>query len=315
MSVKIRPFHAGDVDELASIATISFAEDYKARGQTADSFTQQIRMITRGRMIPFKLFTRLAGYKWAIFVAEVDGRIVGCGGYLGRKQMELANLMVHPDYRRRGIGRALLEKRLDHLAQAGYPHVSTTVLATNTASLGNLAKQGFEVFDQYTILEKPLPAVPDTARADPNLLARPLTTADKPIFRAIEAELTAPELLARQGSREDGFFPSWGQRLLNRLSGAQSWARAFVYEETVVGFLAGSTTSSQKSGTISRPLVADAHLPHLPAMLHQAEVWLITQGKTKVQIATSAARPHLRAMLQEQGWTESYTWVRLVKHL
>jgi ribosomal protein S18 acetylase RimI-like enzyme len=108
MDLLIRPFRTTDVDALAEIAVLSFAEEYEARGQTADSFARQIRMATRGRMIPFKLFTRLAGYKWAIFVAEVNGRIVGCGGYLGRKQVELANLMVHPDYRRRGIGQVPL---------------------------------------------------------------------------------------------------------------------------------------------------------------------------------------------------------------
>jgi GNAT superfamily N-acetyltransferase len=261
------------------------------------------------------LYTEAQKFDWGIFVAEVDGRIVGCGGYLGRKQVELANLMVHPDYRRRGIGQALLEKRLDHLVQAGYLYATTTVLATNAASLGNLAKQGFKVFDQYTFLEKPLPAAPDNTQSDPNLLARPLTTADKPIFCAIEAELTAPDLLELEGSRADGYFPSWGARLLNRLTGGRSWARAFVHQEAVIGFLMGVTGASQKLGTIGRPLVTDAHLSHLPAMLHEAEAWLIDAGKEKMQISAPASRPHLHAMLQEQGWTQTYTWVRLVKQL
>ena len=86
-----------DFNTLTRTANVSFAEEDTARGETPESFVQQVRMVTRGRMIPFKVLTALAGYKWEIFVAEVDGAVVGCGGFLGRKKMELANLMVHPD--------------------------------------------------------------------------------------------------------------------------------------------------------------------------------------------------------------------------
>ena len=313
MDLIIRPFTATDIDALAEIATLSFAEEYEARGQTAASFTQQIRMATRGRMIPFKLFTRLAGYQWAIFVAAVNGRVVGCGGYLGRKQMELANLMVHPDYRRRGIGQALLKKRLEHLAEAGYSHVTTTVLATNTASLGNLDKQGFVVFDEYIIMEKPFLAASNAQPDD--LLARPLEAADRPIFQALEARLTAPDLLKLEGSREDNYFPSSGEQLLNRLTGGQLWTRAFVYQGAVIGFLLGTTGKSQQLGTFGRPMVADVHLPHLPAMLHKAEAWLIAEGKAEVRISVPSSRPHLHDMLREQGWKEGHTWVKLVRQL
>jgi hypothetical protein len=57
------------------------------------------------------------------------------------------------------------------------------------------------------------------------------------------------------------------------------------------------------------------HGPCLLAMLGWAEHQLTMGGKTKAQIAASAARPHLHPMLQVQGWAESYTWVRLVKQL
>jgi hypothetical protein len=50
-------------------------------------------------------------------------------------------------------------------------------------------------------------------------------------------------------------------------------------------------------------------------MLHEAEAWLIDAGKEKMQISAPASRSHLHAMLQEQGWTETYTWVRMVKQL
>lgn len=315
MQLVIRPFRLSDVDALSEIATLSFAEEYEARGQTAADFNRQIQTATRGRMIPFKIFSRLAGYTWAIFVAEMGGRIVGCGGYIGRQQVALVNLMVHPHYRRRGIGQALLQKRLAHLAQSGYPYVTTTVLGTNTASLGNLAKQGFEIFDRYTVLGKSLMAVSETAPVASALSTHPLTPGDRPTFRAIEAALTSPEQLALEGSREESYFPPLGQRLLTKLTGGQFWTRAFTHQGEIVGILASSTSNSQQSGTIGRPLVTNVHLPHLPAMMQTAETWLAAQGKTKAQLSAPTDRPRIPQMLQELGWAETYTWVRLVKKL
>lgn len=80
----IRPFQPEDIEPLTEIAKASFAEEYTARGETPESFVQQIRLVTRWRMISFKLLTAVAGYKWEIFVAEVDGEVVGCGGFLGK---------------------------------------------------------------------------------------------------------------------------------------------------------------------------------------------------------------------------------------
>lgn len=173
--MNIRPFRYTDLDALSHIAEVSFAEEHTVRGETPESFARQVKMITRGRMIPFKVLAALAGYRWELFVAEADGKVVGCGGYVGRQHMELSNLMVHPQYRRRGIGQALLEKRLQRLAEKGYRFVTTTILASNQASLGNVNKQGFEVFDRYSILETPLPLQQDTDGTAGNIIPALLT--------------------------------------------------------------------------------------------------------------------------------------------
>ena len=102
--VTIRPLRPTDVPTLIELATVSFAEEYLAQGITAVSLARQIRLVTKGRLLPFRALTRLAGIYWEMWVAEDDGRIVGCGGFMGRQHMELGNLMVHPDWRRQGTG-------------------------------------------------------------------------------------------------------------------------------------------------------------------------------------------------------------------
>lgn len=313
--ILIRPFRPTDLPSLIHIAELSFAEEYIARGETPNSFARQIRMATRGRMIPFKILTAVAGYRWELFVADVGGTVVGCGSYLGREQMELANLMVHPQYRRQGIGRALLQKRLERLTELGYPFVTTTILANNIASLNNVAKQGFTVYDQYSILEASIPLPPGNTLANTDSLSRLLHPDDKEILQQAEMQVATPLWLQIEKSSSPNYFLSPGDRLLNRLTHTQVWTRTCIVDGKPVGFLLAITSDSQTKGTIARPLFTDEHLIYLPTMLNEAVDWLAQLGKTAVQIAISDTRHTLETELQAQGWVKTQSWVRLVKWL
>jgi GNAT superfamily N-acetyltransferase len=311
----IRPFHYSDLDQVIGIAKVSFADEQLARGGTPESFAHQIRLVARGRLFPFRILSALAGYKWEILVAEVDGIVVGCGAYLGRKQMELANLMVHPDYRRRGIGQALLEKRLDLLTKRGYPLVLTNILASNQASLGNVVKQGFEVYDRYSLWESSLPLKHDRFTAAASLTSRPVQAEDAAAFKRLEEQIVPPMWLQIQGSAAPNYFVSFGERLLERFTNTQTWVRVFFREDETVGFLSTGTSGDQSKGILSRPVVADENLVHLPAMLDEAAAWLMELGKTAVQMAVPDEREQLAAQLESAGWVKSQSWLRLVKWL
>lgn len=309
--VTIRPLRPTDLDALTQIAQSSFAEEYAARGITPAALVQQVRQVTRGRMIPFKVLAALSGTQWEMLIAEVDGHVVGCGGYFGRQQMELANLMVMPDYRRRGFGQALLVERLQRLQAKGYPLVTTTILATNEASLGNVRKQGFEVFDQYVILEKALPL----NHSPHPIAARPIEPADLSTFQKIENQSVAATRLEIQGSAAPDYFASLGNRLMNRLTGTEQWRTAFTYDGVIVGFMLGNTSKNQTKGILSRPMILTEHHNHLPAMLHTAASWLSQLGKATIQVAISAKHKDIIEAMQVDGWTQTQSWLRLVKQL
>src|SRR4030065_2555879 len=115
--LNIRNFNYTDVDDVIRISKLSFAEETLAQGITPEDFEQETRRIFRWKMVPYRLLTALMGIKWEGFVAEVDGKVVGGGMYIGRnKGMSVTTLLVDPEYRRQGVGQAILARRLGRTA-------------------------------------------------------------------------------------------------------------------------------------------------------------------------------------------------------
>ena len=98
-----------------------------------------------------------------VFVAEVDGAVVGFVGVLGRVVPEpdesqayayVSDLVVLPAYRRRGLGRALLERAVAFARGKGAKALRVGVLARNEGAARLYRSLGF---GEYTIqLNKPL---------------------------------------------------------------------------------------------------------------------------------------------------------------
>lgn len=293
---------------------MSFAQEYEAHGISLDNLTQQIRLVSRGYLIPFKILSYLAGIEWAVLVAEVEGEVVGFGSYMGRRHMELANLMVHPDFRRRGIGQTLLESRLKQLTLAGHSLATTTILATNEASLGNVKKQGFQIFDSYSILETTLP-LPKQDQLYQDLVFHPVQPSDKQLFTDLETEVIDPSLLQILGTKQAFFFPSWGNRMMNQFGGSSRWVQVIVNNDNVIGFIAVSTSRNQSKGLLTRPVIRTQYLHHLPEILHKSAEWLAQQGKTAIQVSLPNKYETAIQQLEHQGWVKTQSWLRLVKHL
>ncbi len=92
----------------------------------------------------------LIGEKILVF-AEEDGKLIGLGGvYLYKKEKfkhnaSLDSLYVSPKYRERGIGRALVEKRIELISQRSeILQVITEIFSSQVASIELHKKLGFE---------------------------------------------------------------------------------------------------------------------------------------------------------------------------
>jgi GNAT superfamily N-acetyltransferase len=314
--VVIRKFNYADVDDFVRLSRVSFAEESIAAGITPEEFENETRRIFRWKMIPYKLLTVLMGVKWEGFVAEKGGKVVGGGMYIGKNnRMMITNLMVDPEFRRQGIGQALLLKRLERLSERGFPYVTAQVLDTNSASLANLKKQNFEIFNQHSVYERTLPLPENKDSAFPPLTVRAVTHSDKKKFREIEKRITPPLVLFVNGSADTRYFLSGWQKLYVRYTRYSKWIKALVAQEETIGFLSADFHQQQRKGFLIQPMVIDECLQYLPAMIQKVGAWLEGSGKEAMIIEIPDERTQIRDYLLDNGWSKQYTWLELLKRL
>lgn len=151
-----------DCDELEALIAIS------VEVLQAECYTPEQRRLAMG---PIFGVDRQLIADGTYFVVETDGRIVGCGGWSRRKSLfgaghaasapgaelrpgqdpaRIRAFFVHPDYARRGIGRAILLASEEALLAAGFNHAR---LAATLVGIPLYASLGYKIVEQT---EEPL---------------------------------------------------------------------------------------------------------------------------------------------------------------
>ncbi len=114
-----------------------------------------------------QMFRQCAETKGKVFVAEEDGRVVGFVSVFAKvasKAVEekpyeyayVSDLVVLPEYRRRGLGRALLQTAQDYAIRQGATILRLFVMAKNVGAKTLYESFGFE--ERIIAMWKDLPA-------------------------------------------------------------------------------------------------------------------------------------------------------------
>ena len=90
----------------------------------------------------------------SILVAVEDDKIVGTQFIVEDFLPLLFRLAVHPDYRGKGIGKALMQRGEELLRQKGYSHVNMLVAADDAELQNYYEKQGYEKGHSYVWMVK-----------------------------------------------------------------------------------------------------------------------------------------------------------------
>ena len=100
--------------------------------------------------------------KGDLLIAEVDGKIVGFGGFVEYPEptitptCNMRRLRVDPDYQRLGIGQKLVVERERRAIEAGYKVARVGTSNKNQAVLHLLLKNGYKIIRETSEPEKGL---------------------------------------------------------------------------------------------------------------------------------------------------------------
>ncbi|MFZ5985729.1 MAG: ribosomal protein S18-alanine N-acetyltransferase [Bacillota bacterium] len=114
-----------DIDDIMVVERLSFTIPW-----SRDAFIQEV-----------------TNNKFAIYIsAKVDGLVVGYAGmWKVYDEGHITNVAVHPEYRRSGIGRHLVEKLISIAMQEKIERMTLEVRRSNIAAQGLYEKYGFKV--------------------------------------------------------------------------------------------------------------------------------------------------------------------------
>ncbi len=144
----LRPFDIRrDLQAVANLIEIGFADTLDDDGRR---YLSQMRAAanTYAGFGWLSMAGYLSNYSMSGFVWEEDGRVVGNLSIIpylirARRCFLIANVVVHPDYRRRGIGRALTAKAIEYARNASAPAAWLHVREENANAIKLYESLGF----------------------------------------------------------------------------------------------------------------------------------------------------------------------------
>lgn len=125
MEIKIQPMQKSEVDEVLKIEEQAYGEHHWSK----DSFYGE-------------LSNDLAHYYSAF---DVDGNLIGYAGcWQILDEAHITTIAIKPEYRRRKIGEALLNKILENCYKNEIKYLTLEVRISNTAAISLYEKYGFK---------------------------------------------------------------------------------------------------------------------------------------------------------------------------
>lgn len=156
---RLRPLNIlRDLPRVADLIELCFADNMDSEGR---SYVQQMRRASRDAS--FKRWAsnaiETASMPLSGFVWEQDDHIVGNASLVpfrhkGRRIYLIANIATHPDYRRKGIARALTERTMQHARYRDANELWLHVRADNPGAVQMYADLGFVERAQRTTWQK-----------------------------------------------------------------------------------------------------------------------------------------------------------------
>jgi ribosomal protein S18 acetylase RimI-like enzyme len=313
--VLIRDFRKSDLDDLLRLLPVSNAEEFKVTGFDPDHTRDMINRLYgwAGRFL-LRLLRLFGKRPMKFLVAEDDGKLVGTTIVDDRgKAGSISVVMVHPDYRRRGIATKLMTNALDFIQRGKKVRAILGVISTNTAAIDLYMKLGFTTFEHalYFVGEA------DSLRVSKDVVGvevRPFRKGDlDEVYELVVASEDPVRLKIYDFTRKNLRTP-----FLRRLfSFATQIKLVAAYDGRIVGYAEASYTTPSEVGRIGFIHVnAEGRLLGVEKMLVNAGRSEIEKaGVNRFRVVVPSTRQDLMDAVKDLGFKEAFTVDGMVKEL
>jgi ribosomal protein S18 acetylase RimI-like enzyme len=166
-NVLIRDFRKSDLNDLLGLFPMCFTKEFEISGFDPDHVVDMVnRAFGRTGMLILGLL-RLCGKEPVKFlVAEAGGKIVGTVIINNRRKSGyISSVMVHPDFRGKGIATRLMTNALNYIRRRKKTRAVLHADSTNASAKSVYVKLGFKTFEHlaYFVRETNSMHVPENA--------------------------------------------------------------------------------------------------------------------------------------------------------
>jgi len=313
--VLIRDFRKSDLDDLLRLLPVSNAEEFKVTGFDPDHTRDMINRLYgwAGRFLLGLL--RLFGKQPMKFlVAEADGKLVGTTIVDDRgKAGSISVVMVHPDYRRRGIATKLMTSALEYIRRRKKVRAVLGVMSTNSAAIDLYVKLGFKTFEHAAYFVGELDSLRVSKDID-GVEVRPFRKGDlDEVYKLVVASEDPVRLRINDFSRKNLRTP-----FLRRFFGlATQMKLVAVFDGRIVGYAEASYTTPNEVGRIGFIHVnAEGRLLGVEKMLVNAGRCEIEKGGVnRFRVVVPSTRQELMDAVKDLEFKEASTVDGMVKEL
>lgn len=304
-NVLIRDFRKSDLNDLLNLLPKCFATEFEVTGFDPDHTREMVNRAfgKAGRL--FLGLARLCGKEPVKFlVAEANSRAIGTTIVDNRGKLGyISTVMVHPDYRRKGIATRLLKNAIVYIQWKSMHKAVLHVDSTNTPAISVYTKMGFKTFEHITYLigeTDSLSASQDTSE----IKTRPFQKDDlDEVYNLIRASENPSHLRIFDFDKKNLKTPF----LRGLLHFSTQKKVVAVLDGRIVGYTEISYTTPKEAGSISSiQAVANERSREIERVLISAGIDEIRKGgANRIRVVVASMKPELIETLKNLGFRKS----------
>ncbi|HYC11489.1 MAG TPA: GNAT family N-acetyltransferase [Nitrososphaerales archaeon] len=306
-TIAIRDFRKSDLEDLLELLPRCFAQEFEVTGFDPDHARDMVNQTFGRRARLLFSFLRVFGREPIKFLVAASGnRVIGTTMVSSQGRVAyISTVMVHPDYRRRGVATALVRSALDYVRRRRMSRAVLHVVSTNSPAYGVYSKLGFKEFERVVNM------LGDTASIATG--SKPGDVMSRPYRQGDEDEVC--DLVRASEDPEHMRVFEFSKRDLRPLF----WFRSFhiatqtryvsVQDGKIVGSVLATYTTPKETGSIGTLYVSpsDRSRGVEEALVDAAVNEMRGSGIGRVRAVVSANRKELIVLLKHLGFSESIT--------